>query len=358
MRQSFWIALIVSFLSLPAASTAAQPLIHSLRNPADSMKVQQVVESFFNLAIGKAIPADSIDNYAVDDFAKVVEKLGDETMWAEGTRYSIERVVAADDGDQAVIVSAVTIKDSLPMFGPFAVDWTFYMRRNDQQEWRIGMMRRMSGTDGTIQTLQYLDTSTIYPAVLKREIVREKSAILLSNSQLRQHLAANRAGFQKLLDEFTGKGPLKILGRIDKSVTQLNQHGIYWGEAAEEVPQEAIDDFMKNATPEQRKEMERRLRVVENIRRQGNDTLTKLAKKDGVSMKRIGNIVTAMKDLRIVFVNAKLPWRDAVQFTVAGEMGNALGYIYSPHGELPIINPNEYFYLEDLGNGWWLFRST
>jgi hypothetical protein len=358
MRRSFWLVLTASFLALPVASTAAQPLLHSLRNPEDSLKAQQVVERFFELAIGKSIPADSISYYAVDDFAKLVEKLENETMWAEGTRYSIDRVVAADEGDQAVIVSAVTMSDSLPLFGPFAVDWTFYMRRNDQQEWRIGMMRRMSGTDGAIQTLQYLDTSTVYPAVLKREIVRARSAILLSNSQLRQHLTANQAGFQKLLGEFTGKDPLKILGRVDKSVTQLNQHGIYWGEAAEEVPQEAIDEFMKRATPEERKEMERRLRVVENTRRQGNDTLVKLAKKDGISIKRIGNIVTEMKDLRVIFVNAKLPWRDAVQFTVAGELGNALGYIYSPHGELPIINPNEYFYLEDLGNGWWLFRST
>jgi hypothetical protein len=249
------------------------------------------------------------------------------------------------------------MSDSLPMFGPFAVDWTFYMRRNDRQEWRISMMRRMSGTEGAIEALQYLDTSTTYPAVIKRAIVHEKSAMLLSNSQLRQHLTANQTGFQKLLGEF-GRKELKILGRIDKSVTQLNQHGIYWGEAAQEVPQEAIDDYMNKATPEERKEMQRRLRVAESIRRQGMDTLTKLAKKDGVSMKRIENVVTAMKDLRVIFVNAKLPWRDAVQFTIAGELGNALGYIYSPHGELPIINPNEYFYLEDLGNGWWLFRST
>jgi hypothetical protein len=328
-----------------------------LRNPQDSMNVQQVVERFFGLAIGRSVPSDSIEYYAVDDFAKMMEKLKKDTMWTAGTRYSIERVVAADEGDQAVMVSAVTMSDSLPMFGPFAVDWTFYMRRNDRQEWRISMMRRMSGTEGAIEALQYLDTSTTYPAVIKRAIVHEKSAMLLSNSQLRQHLTANQTGFQKLLGEF-GRKELKILGRIDKSVTQLNQHGIYWGEAAQEVPQEAIDDYMNKATPEERKEMQRRLRVAESIRRQGMDTLTKLAKKDGVSMKRIENVVTAMKDLRVIFVNAKLPWRDAVQFTIAGELGNALGYIYSPHGELPIINPNEYFYLEDLGNGWWLFRST
>ena len=80
MRRSFWLALIVSFLSLPVASTAAQPLIHSLRNPQDSMNVQQVVERFFELAIGKSVPSDSVDYYAIDDFAKLMEKMEKDTM--------------------------------------------------------------------------------------------------------------------------------------------------------------------------------------------------------------------------------------------------------------------------------------
>jgi hypothetical protein len=47
-----------------------------------------------------------------------------------------------------------------------------------------------------------------------------------------------------------------------------------------------------------------------------------------------------------------------VQLTVGGYFDDVCGYIYSPSGELPLVSPDEYFYLEDLGDGWWIFRST
>ncbi len=94
------------------------------------------------------------------------------------------------------------------------------------------------------------------------------------------------------------------------------------------------------------------------MRRAGTDSLVKILKKKKVAPARVEKIVNIMHDLRVVFVNRQLPWAGAVQMTVAGKMDEAVGYLYSPKGGVPHISPVEYFYIEDLGNGWWLFRAT
>jgi hypothetical protein len=345
-------------LLLLLSPSFAQPYFHSFQNPADSLRTKALVESFFRLASGSMVPHDSVESYAIDAFAVQLQKVDTVAFWPAGTTGSVERIHAVGDDDAGAVVTAVTKRDSVPFFGPMSVDWVFFLRRNDRGKWRISELRRMSGTGKALRTLQFLDTSTTYPAALKKAIVQETTTILFSNAQLREHFASNRNGFQALLAQFQRHDSLKMLGRTDRLVLQLNTHGIYWGIAAEEVPKEAIDEYMKTATPEQRKFMKAQLDLADRLRRDGRDTLLRLAKKAKLAIARIDSTIGLMKDLRAVFVNAMLPWRDAVQITLAGDFPNAMGYLYSPTGELPLIDPNEYYYLEEIGDGWWIFRAT
>jgi hypothetical protein len=359
MRISFPIRLLLPLFALLSVSGAsAQTPYHLLHNPEDSLRAQKLVEGFFRNTVGRKIPADTIDHYAADLFATHLRKADTAPLWNAGTDYRVVHVWGVGDNDPGAIATAVTHVDSIPWFGRLDVDWVFYLRSNEGGEWRISELRRMSGTNGIFETLGYLDTTSYFPAVLKQEIAREVSTMLLSNDQLREHFQLHQQEFQSLLAQFQRKDSLKMLARVDRKVVQLNAHTIDWGIAAEETPQPVIDEFLKRATPAERKELEARLRLADKIRRQGMDTVKRLAKKMGLSVGRLDSTIALMKDLRVAFVNKVLPWHDAVQITLAGKLGDALGYIYSPHGELPLINPNEYFYLEDLGNGWWIFRST
>ena len=43
--------------------------------------------------------------------------------------------------------------------------------------------------------------------------------------------------------------------------------------------------------------------------------------------------------------------------TVGGYVDDAIGYLYSPTGEIPAVSNEEYYYLEPLDDGWWIFRA-
>ena len=189
-------------------------------------------------------------------------------------------------------------------------------------------------------------------------MTRELSAILLSNAQLREHYTANREQFRVLAGHFVRRDSLRVLGRVDRNVNQLNRVGIEWGAAAQHTPKEAIDEYLASATPEQRSSFETQLRAVDAMRKMGRDSLARYARKYRLNVARIDSAVAIMRDLRITFVNAILPWKGTVQFTVAGAHTDAIGYFFAPNGGVPNVAPEEYYYLEEIGDGWWIFRAT
>jgi hypothetical protein len=115
---------------------------------------------------------------------------------------------------------------------------------------------------------------------------------------------------------------------------------------------------MRRLNRDQQKDMRLRISAAANSHRKGRDTLARIAKRIGIGLARVDSATALMRDLRVSFINARLPWKGAVQFTVGGNRDDVLGYLYSPSGELPLVSPEEYFYMEDLGDGWWIFRAT
>jgi len=44
--------------------------------------------------------------------------------------------------------------------------------------------------------------------------------------------------------------------------------------------------------------------------------------------------------------------------TIGGIQDNNVGYFYSPRNTPPRIDPFSYIWVEGLGDGWYLFRTT
>jgi hypothetical protein len=355
LLRRIWPLLALIFI-FPAASVLAQRPA-PFKDQANVARVRAGLETFLKLCADTAIAVDRIDEFASDEFADGVRKSGKAPVWFEPRSWRIGEIVSLGAGDSLAMVNVISRADSLPMFGYFDIDWTFFMRLGEGG-WKVSALRRLNGFEESVAMLQFLDTTGSYPASLKPEVARENSAMLLSNDQLRRHFAEHRADFQALAAEFTRKDSLQVVARVGNRVMQLNHHVIDWGMAAHDIPQEVIDEYMRTASPEEQTRIRTQLRIAEKMRHDGNDSLAKILKKKKIAPARLEKVITMMHDLRVVFINSQLPWRGAVQLTVAGKMDNAVGYIYSPKGGLPRISPAEYFYLEDLGNGWWIFRAT
>jgi hypothetical protein len=348
---------LAALLLVLSASSASAQRPAPFKDPAGAEKLRAIVQNFLQLSADSLITLDKIDDYAADEFAQQVKSSGHPPVWFESQSYRVGDAVSLGAGDSLAMVSVVSRADSLPMFGYFDIDWTFFMRMVDGG-WKVSALRRLNGMEENVQMLEFLDTTSSYPSSLKPEIARENSSMLLSNQQLRRHFTEHREAFLALATEFTRPDSLRQVGRIGNRVMQLNHHVIDWGMASHDIPQSAIDEYMRTASPEAQEQLRGQLKIVEKMRREGTDSLKKILKKKKLEPARIDRIVRSMHDLRVIFVNSRLPWTGAVQLTVGGKMDNAVGYIYSPKGGLPLISPAEYFYLEDLGDGWWIFRAT
>lgn len=345
--------------ALHGVSLAASPLPRLLQDSIKRSSAHALVTDFFKAAIDGKERCDSLMRFATGTFADKLKGMQGDTLWKVAPQsYAVGNVYAIRDGDSILMVTATVETGMVPRFGPLEIDWVFFLEPNEDHELRISTLHRMVGVDKNVEALKYIDTSGAYPSSIKPTIIREMSSMLLSNRQLREHFLSNRSGFDALLAEFSRKDSLRMLARTDRKVSQLNRFTIDWGIASQEMPKDAIDEYLKTATPEQRRAVEQQLKVAEKIRRSGLDTLARIARKSKLDLARIDSTIDLMQQLRISFVNRDLPWPDAVQFTVAGRFGNALGYLYSPHGEVPYINPSEYYYLEEIGDGWWIFRTT
>lgn len=355
LLRRLWPVLATIFLFSAASALAQRPV--PFKDPANVARVRAGLDTFLRLCADTAIAVERIDEFASDEFAHEVRQGGKAPVWFEPQSWRIGEIVSLGAGDSLAMVNVISRADSLPMFGYFDIDWTFFMRLS-KGGWKVSALRRLNGFEESVEMLRFLDTASSYPASLKPEMVRENSAMLLSNDQLRRHFAEHAADFQALAAEFTRRDSLQVVARVGNRVMQFNHHVIDWGMAAHDIPQQVIDEYMRSASPEEQARIQSQLRIAEKMRRDGNDSLAKILKKKKIAVARVEKVVSMMHDLRVVFINSQLPWKGAVQLTVAGKMDNAVGYIYSPKGGLPLISPAEYFYLEDLGNGWWIFRAT
>jgi len=348
--------LLLLLLCTTASALHAQPFYPFTRTE-DSLEAIAVVQRYVALQPGTRLDNAEVAAMTTGEFASdITSKQGLIASLFQRFRPTILGAMAIRPDDSLVLVTTTMEIDSVPYAGVVMLDPVFFVRRTDE-----GM--RIEGYDhqrritNAIAQLHLVDTSREYPPSIRPLISREIGALLLSNAQLRAHLNEHRAEFAQLAEMFAGDRKLKLLAREDHTPTQINNVGIYWGAAAQIVPQSAIDEYMRTATKEQQRALRAQIAAVDQQRKIGEDTLRSVIARQKLTPQRVSAAIDLMHTLRIQFVNADLPADGVVQFTVAGREGLALGYIYSPSGALPRISRDEYIYLEELGGGWWIFRS-
>lgn len=328
------------------------------RDPIDSIILSGMTERYIELSRGRWMHYDSIDVYTTDELAdQLTNGNRGALMFSKTLSYAVQRAFSVHVNDSLGVVTVAATGDTVPMFGSLTIDFVFLFRKVDQAGWRISAIRRQVGTEQVQKRLATLSATTDFPEKLKPIMAREWGTFLLSNQQVKEHFQGNRERFNQLLAQFQHGDSLLMVGRSSDKMSQLNYHSILWDAATEETPQDVVNDYLATATPAQRKEMQAQLRYVERLRKAGRDTLAKIARRYRLSVPQLDSITAMMRELRVKFINAKLPWSNAVQFTVDGQLDNVFGYIYCPNN-CPFVSPEEYYYLEDLGGGWWLFRST
>lgn len=346
-------ALITATVLMAAIPAAAQ---HPFADSTRASAAADVVAAFIARAVEKGIDSENLIDRTVGRFTEKMKTVLGDTLFPSRFRYEITNVLSVRPDDSVATVVVSSLIDTLPHFGPLTADMIFLLEL-DSSGWRIADMRRFKHIEARAGEIKVIDTSRAYPRSLKPHMAREMSSVLLSNEQLREHFLANRSGFAQLVARFDGRDSLRILGRTDRSIVQLNRVGIEWGVAAHYIPQEAIDEFLASASAKDRAAMRAELSYAEKMRSIGRDSLARHARRYGLSVARLDSTVALMSDLRVSFVNAELPWKRAVQLTVGGAFDDAIGYLYSPTGEIPVVSNQEYYYLEPIADGWWLFRA-
>ena len=328
-------------------------------DPVAAEKAAVLVEDFFRLGFDpKGISEDDVDQYGVDRFADYLSSIVDSPFWVVPQQYEVQNVYKIYNTDSAAIVTSRTLTDSLPYFGLVEVDWVWFLRQIDGGEWRISDVRRTNGLLKAVNMIRFIDTTSVFPERIKPDIVREESTLLLSNRQIREEFAKNRPVLDQLVGLLVDNDSIKFIERTGERVSQFNFTMIDWGMASQDVPQDVLEEYLANASPEEKEMMESRLRAAEKQRAEGKRMVKNLAKKASVDPETIESAIAMMKKTRVSFVNTVLQWDGAMLLTLAGKVNDVTGFLYSPKGEVPLISPEEYFYLEDLGGGWWLFRAT
>lgn len=342
---------------LPAVAAAQNPL---LSTPRDTSAICDLMRRFVQATLNKPIPVGLADSVGIDDFAATLTAQTGKGFWPVGTEQCILRDVRTiRRGDSVVVVRYITIGDSVPYSGPLTIDWSFFLRRTDSANWRIYAVRHLTGIDKVVGSLVALSQAQDYPPSLKPLVAHELEPALWSNQRVRQHFNQYRPQLQALVAQFSRKNDsLLALGRVDRRINQLNRAGIDWGIAAQEVPKEYIDEYLKNANDEQRVTLQAQLRQVARLRNEGTAALNKFIRKYKLNARRLDTVVSIMRECSVSFATNRLPWKGSVQLTVAGSFDDAVGFLYSPGGQIPLLSSQEYFDLEELGDGWWIFRST
>jgi hypothetical protein len=340
------------------ALLSAVPAIaqHPFKDSLRAAGAANAVVSFIGKTSTKGIDSDHLIDYTVGRFTEKMKPLLGKVPFPAHLGYEVTGVLSVREDDSLATVAVTSIADTLGGFGPLAIEMTFFVQL-DEKGWRIADMRRFKHIESRADEIRSIDSSRDYPRAIKPLMIRELSSVLLSNAQLRENFERNRSRFADLASRFLGRDSLRILGRTDRSIVQLNRVGIDWGTAAHEIPKEAIDEYLASASAKDRAAMRAQLKHAERLRGVGRDSVAKHARRYGLSVARLDSTVALMSDLRISFVNAQLPWKGAVQMTVGGVIDDAIGYLYSPSGEIPIVSNDEFYYLEPIADGWWIFRA-
>lgn len=350
--------LLATFVLLMQAPLAAGQPFFPFQRPDDSLNVAKLIERYLSVPEGDTIHPDRIGDYAADEFEERLKSRDGATIrFAMEMPYRVVNVRPIHPDGSFAIATVSSDVGQIPLFGPMAIDWVFFTRFTEKG-WRISGLRRQSNTELVVGQLRILDTVTSYPSSLKPVIARELSPMLFSNEQLRRHFNEHREKFLALAGHFHRRDSLHMLARVDRVISQVNLTVINWGPAAQHIPKEAVDEVMRTASAAEKKYIQNQLDLSEKMRRVGQDTLVRVAKRLGYTISRLDSAAALMHELRVSFINARLPWPRGVQFTVAGILDDAIGYLYLPGGKVPYITSEEYFYLEELGNGWWMFRAT
>lgn len=357
MYRILFLLSILAVLAATPARALSQVPYDPFKNPSDSMATIKVVVGY--LSIDASIVLDSVAaaRWTTPDLVqKILQNNGLPLRFPRDMPYQITGAHALAYSDSAAIVTLAALADTLPRFGPLTVDWVYFLVRTGAG-WRIATFERQRNMEGAIERLRSLDTSAAFPSSLKPIILREMSGGLMSNAQIREFFTGNRAKFKALADILAAEPNLRRLARIDRKAGQINNVNIEWSGSAQVVPQEAIDEFLKSATSEEKEQMNAELYAQARLRRMGDDTVKAISKRMKIRVASLQKAIDAMYDVRANFLNRDLPWKDAVQLTLGGEFGFSVGVLYSPRTELPLVSPTEYYFLEDLGGGWWLFRA-
>ncbi len=346
-------------LALSTAVMCANTPYYQFVDASDSVAVRQLVARYLAYTVSEPIPIDSISNVAADELRGKLEKsFGVPLRFPSAMPSTVGQARSLrPDGSVAIVLVAVDA-GAVPGFGRLVVDWVFFARRVDSLGWRLTAIRRQNGVEDALEQLKYLDTTALYPARLKPTVAREVSGVLRSNEQLRTTFAEHRERFSALASHFNGRDSLQMMARVDRVPAQINNVAILWGDGGYEIPADIAEEFAATLTAEQRAGFQAQMRAAAAQRRAGRDSVKAIARRLRLRLANIDSTIELMRELGINFANGRLPWKGAVQFSAGGLRDDVVGYLYSPHGEVPYVSEQEYFYLEDLGGGWWLFRAT
>ncbi len=90
------------------------------------------------------------------------------------------------------------------------------------------------------------------------------------------------------------------------------------------------------------------LKIVSNIKEQENRTINLNEK-----------ITKKYKKLLISMISTSMYCENGFECIIGGMVDNTVGYLYIPNNEaVPEMNPNRLIMLCEIGNGWYLFKTT
>ncbi len=328
-------------------------------NEVVRLETTTLVADFMKISTDpRGLDSATVDAMAVDWLATYLLEHQGEPFFPIPHRYEVGEVWSIRPEGNILMVQMTTYPDSVPYHGIVEVDWSWFVRRNDEGEWRLSAVRRTQGILQGIEAMKMIHGEPAYPASIKPVVAREEEGILLSNRDLRREFAEHLGALNELVARLEESDQIRVLERQGDRPRQLNTKLVDWGMAANELSEEVIAEFIALAPPEAQSELESRLRAAEKQKEKATLAMQAHAREFGLRPSVVDEIVILMKQARIRFINTETPFKDGVLMTIDGELEQAVGFLYSPHGELPWINPEEFFYLEELGDGWWIYRSA
>lgn len=349
--------LLVQCLEL-SAQNPARSRIKEFTNRQDSIEIFNLMMNYMANK-DSASTIDTILRYTTGVLTKkTIENDRVLIKPPAGFSFGFNYLNSIDVADSIALAKIVAPVDYTKLFGWFELDWYFFLTKNEKKEWRIYDIRTQSENQKMYSMVKVMDVDTGLPPMVKPLIVREQCGTLLSNSQIKEIFDKNKQSFIDLAEKVNSLDSLINILRIDNKVSILNRTLIDWSDAAEDMPQDAIDWMMARLDKSGKKKLQAELKRNEKIRSQGMDTLKSVAAMYTLKLDDIKQIIVNMQNLRVVGLAKLIKSKGVIQFVTGGRDQDIAGILYSPKGFLPQITPEEYFCLEELAENWWIFRRT